>query len=998
MKKAFLFFAFVSMAFLSIAQSKEDQLKNILKSHTAQDTFRVNRLNGLAANTDLPSEERGKYADEALAISDKIKYTLGRGNALALLGTIKFNEGKLGESKKMFLEADTIAKKTGDAELQAILLMRSSDLLKNIDEQIHQLHQADSLAKRTNNYGLRATVLLHLAYITSDIKKEEVLCLQADSLAKITGDLEMQAQILSYLGSTIASRGNNKGLSYLFQAEELIRKSGNKVRLCSIQLSTGDIYQIYLSNYVKAMEYYLKGLHTAEGTNDPKSLITAWTDLGSLYALMGDQATALTYLLKAENANKKLGNRTLEGNLQNSIGERYRLSKHYPEAIAAYNKSITLTSDPAYIYVIQSNLADVYTRMGNLPLAFQFGFISLKAAKNFNDIAALSWIDGILSRAYLKKNMPDSAIYYATDGLAAAKQSGTIELMRDNTLALSNAYAFKKDFEKAYSNRLLYINYRDSMMNEEVRNRTAVQQYTFSLDKKQSQITTLNNQKNYQRNLLIGALVLLFLILVSAVLLLRNNRQKQKANKLLHKQKQEIDEKAKELSEQKENVELLSEIGRKITSTLSVEKIISTVYDNVNSLMDANVFGIGIYNEPLKRIDFPSTYENGEQLPFYTNSLDDKNRFGSVCFNGGNEIIINDLDKEYKNHIQEVVTVDKSGEPLSLIYLPLVAKEEKLGVITVQSFSKNAYSDYQLFMLRNIATYAAIAIENAESYETLDKTLSTLKSTQSQLIQSEKMASLGELTAGIAHEIQNPLNFVNNFSEVNKELIDELKTELATGNNQQAIEIANDIKENSEKINHHGKRADTIVKGMLQHSRVSTGQKEPTDINALADEYFRLAYHGLRAKDKSFNAAMKTDYDENVGNTSIIPQDIGRVILNLITNAFYAVDEKKTLRQAQDDKSYEPTVSVSTKKVNARPDDPVGRGNVEIRVADNGNGIPENIVDKIFHPFFTTKPTGKGTGLGLSLSYDIVKAHSGEIKVETKEGEGTEFIIQLPIV
>ena len=265
-------------------------------------------------------------------------------------------------------------------------------------------------------------------------------------------------------------------------------------------------------------------------------------------------------------------------------------------------------------------------------------------------------------------------------------------------------------------------------------------------------------------------------------------------------------------------------------------------------------------------------------------------------------------------------------------------------------------------------------------------TLENLKATQSQLIQSEKMASLGELTAGIAHEIQNPLNFVNNFSEVNKEMLEELKAERqkpkAERDERTEAEIIEDVIANSEKINHHGKRADAIVKGMMQHSSSGSGKKEPTDINKLADEYLRLAYHGLRAKDKSFNATMKTDFDESIGNVNIIPQDIGRVILNLINNAFYVVDEKKK----SEIEGYQPTVSVSTKKINDK---------VEIKVADNGNGIPQKILDKIFQPFFTTKPTGQGTGLGLSLSYDIVKAHGGEIKVESKEGEGSIFIIQL---
>ena len=267
----------------------------------------------------------------------------------------------------------------------------------------------------------------------------------------------------------------------------------------------------------------------------------------------------------------------------------------------------------------------------------------------------------------------------------------------------------------------------------------------------------------------------------------------------------------------------------------------------------------------------------------------------------------------------------------------------------------------------------------------LSNSLNDLKSTQAQLIQSEKMASLGELTAGIAHEIQNPLNFVNNFSEVNTELIDELQQELKVGKVDDAISILNDIKANEQKINHHGKRADAIVKGMLQHSRSSSAENEPTDINKLADEYLRLSYQGLRSKNKSFNASLKTNYEESIGKINIIPQDIGRVLLNLYNNAFYAVNEKSM----SNIECFEPTVSVSTKKINST---------VEISVSDNGNGIPQKIVDKIFQPFFTTKPTGQGTGLSLSLSYDIIKAHGGEIKVETKEGEGTTFIIVLAIV
>jgi signal transduction histidine kinase len=421
------------------------------------------------------------------------------------------------------------------------------------------------------------------------------------------------------------------------------------------------------------------------------------------------------------------------------------------------------------------------------------------------------------SETYLKNNMPDSAIYYAKRGYDHAKQIGTVAVMRNNAEVLAKAYAYKKDFANAYSYQLLYNNHRDSVMNTEIRNKSAVVQYNADLEKKQAQITALHQEKKLQQNFLYSALAVLLLIIITAFILGRSNRQKQKANKLLTKQKLEIEDQR----------------------------------DQTNKALE---------------------------------------------------------------HLQQ---------------------------------------------------------------------------TQAQLIQAEKMASLGELTAGIAHEIQNPLNFVNNFSEVSVELIKEMVDEVEKGNTGEVKAIADDLVQNLEKINHHGKRADAIVKGMLQHSRSSSGVKEPTDINVLADEYLRLAYHGLRAKDKSFNATMKTDFDESIGKINIIPQDMGRVILNLITNAFYVVNEK-TLSAVSTPTAvkYEPTVSITTKKIGNK---------VEIKVADNGNGIPQKVLDKIFQPFFTTKPTGQGTGLGLSLSYDIIKAHGGELKVETVEGEGAEFKIILPI-
>ena len=301
--------------------------------------------------------------------------------------------------------------------------------------------------------------------------------------------------------------------------------------------------------------------------------------------------------------------------------------------------------------------------------------------------------------------------------------------------------------------------------------------------------------------------------------------------------------------------------------------------------------------------------------------------------------------------------------------------------------SRKQMEQLNIFAQRNAELDRLVAERTAEltnQKNELEKALTQLQATQQQLIQSEKLASLGELTAGIAHEIQNPLNFVNNFSEVSIELIDEMEEELEKGDKEEAAAIAADLKANLSKIIHHGKRADGIVKGMLQHSRASSTVKEPTDINKLADEYFRLAYHGLRAKDKSFNAELVTHFGENLPTVNIVPQDVGRVLLNLFNNAFYAVHQK----QKDHPEGYKPTVTVSTQAKD---------GQVVITVHDNGSGIPDSVKDKIMQPFFTTKPTGEGTGLGLSLSYDIiVKGHNGKIDVKSEENSYTEFVISIP--
>jgi len=449
----------------------------------------------------------------------------------------------------------------------------------------------------------------------------------------------------------------------------------------------------------------------------------------------------------------------------------------------------------------------------------------------------------------------------------------------------------------------------------------------------------------------------------------------------------------------------------------SILPIYFRVLGNIETKSGNNQLALKYFDQGLQSALLEYDYRKAASVYISMASLYNAlNQIDSAIYNA-NLALVYGQKLAYKNQIMEAATLlaelyEKRDIKQSLRYYKIAnaAKDSMYGIEKVQAIqtitlnvqehqrelekAKTAYRNKvrQYALIAGLAIFSLIAFilyrnnkQKQKANKVLKTTLSDLKSAQSLLIHSEKMASLGELTAGIAHEIQNPLNFVNNFSEVNKEMIAELKEEIHKGNYSEVKLIADDIEVNQEKINHHGKRAEAIVSGMLQHSRMTPGQRELTDINALCDEYLRLASHGLRAKDKSFNVKLETNFDNSISKINVVPQDIGRVILNLINNAFYAVNEKAKLQSASS--LFEPLVAVSTNKLNDK---------IEIKIKDNGSGIPEKIVSKIFQPFFTTKPTGQGTGLGLSLAYDIAKAHGGEIKVETKEGEGSEFVIQLP--
>jgi signal transduction histidine kinase len=782
------------------------------------------------------------------------------------------------------------------------------------------------------------------------------------------------------------------------KAKTIFEKVQDKDGLSTLLRNRGRM-SVDEGKYIEALDDLLTSIRLAEETGNVKLAIDGKGIVGYLYNVVGEYDKAIPYYTDALDQSKKIGYAPGMSSAYNSMGKTYKTKGDYPKSLEGYQNGLVYDlqlKNPEAIAIAYGNIGDVYERMGNYPKAFDNinRFVNFYRPKPKNE-DRLSWGYWLLGRAFLHTARPDSGFYYGKQGYILAERVGyRLYLAELSKLTADGAAALQK-WDTAYKYLSISSHLQDSLRGVEITRKTAMLEANseIALLKKDKDLQMAENRK--ERSFLIMVLGGLASVVVLAVILFRNNRQKQRANVLLHRQKKEIDDKARELTAQKEeleqsyaNVQLLSEIGRKISSSLSVEKIIGTVYDNVNSMMNASVFGIGIYNDALKRLEFPSTYEDGQALPFYSNSIYEENRFGSLCFLSGKEIIMGDLEKQYEDYVQSIPTPKAGSQAVSLVYLPLKAKEKILGVITVQSFEKNAYSDYHVFMLRNIAIYTAIALENADAFQKLNQTITSLKQTQSQLIQAEKMASLGELTAGIAHEIQNPLNFVNNFSEVSVELAGELKESILSlnlnGQRENISQILDDLIQNQEKINFHGKRADAIVKGMLMHSRTSTGQKELTDINALADEYLRLSYHGLRAKDKSFMANFKTDFDPAVEKINIIPQDIGRVILNLFTNAFYSVTEKRK----QLNGGYEPMVMVTTKMVD---------GKVELKVKDNGVGIPQKVLDKIYQPFFTTKPGGQGTGLGLSLSYDIItKGHGGQISVDTKEGEFAEFTIRLP--
>jgi two-component system, NtrC family, sensor kinase len=629
---------------------------------------------------------------------------------------------------------------------------------------------------------------------------------------------------------------------------------------------------------------------------------------------------------------KKAGYREGEADAYKIWGNAFQTKGNFEQALEFYKKSYELALKIKYrkgLPGILNNIGIIYLNQGNYPEALNTFYETLKAAEAINDKFVIgNTINNIAVVHYYQGKMDEAERDYMKAVQIARERSDTILTI----LAYSNLGEVnleQNDPAKALKNLNIAYNLAVQKNNPEmlVQTTNTLGIIYFRLDSTHKAISQFETALQLSREHDFKTAIA-------------------KAYNGLAKAKYRLGKQEEALADGLAGLHTAEEMGQAQLQR-DANEILASIYESSGDGSNA--------------IKYYKKYK------LFSDSLNNlASERAAVTYKAGYELSKKELEFERKNLQQKWLTFSALAALFSLGVIAWIINRNRKRL-------NHAYHDLQQ---KNIV----IEAQKADAEETLSK----LKAAQSQLIQSEKMASLGELTAGIAHEIQNPLNFVNNFSDLNKELIDDMRKALHTGDSAEAISIAADIHANQDKISSHGKRADSIVKGMLQHSRTSSGHKEPIDINVLADEYLRLSYHGLRAKDKSFNVTLKTDFDTTIGKINLIPQDIGRVLLNLYNNAFYAVMEKKKLSG----ENFEPTISISTRKHN---------GTVEIEVKDNGTGVPEKVKEKIFQPFFTTKPSGQGTGLGLSLSYDIIKAHGGEMKVKSEDGNGAGFVITLPV-
>ena len=690
--------------------------------------------------------------------------------------------------------------------------------------------------------------------------------------------------------------------------------------------------QYWLKHFDSSIYYAQKALQLSQTLNYKRGVAESWRGIGVANMYMGDRNAAEQYMQKALTLFSSLPDKNGMaatwnnlGVLHNRIADYSIALTYFDSALAMFRKLANKEGEGAVLNYIGIN----YQQQGNYQKAIDYCLQAFEIRKKINDNMGVVFSLLNVGNMYLEVGQTQTALTFFNQGVTYAKDH-SIEPPDYLLNQIGKTYLRLKQYDKARDYLVRSINGRSGQISDHL---SAGELYaeTGKLDSaiKQFEISLEHAPEGNYNNKALSLVGLSKVFLKKGEYGLAMSYAKG----------------AYDIADSSQNKLVLAEIANVLAALYKIE---------------------GNYKKSIQFFELAHSISDSVTSESYLRKL---------AFTESKNEIENEQARVKLLSAEKKIQGQKLKDEQFLKKLILVI----FAVVVILSF----------IIIRNIngkrkkiqSQKDHIDLQRVE----VEKAYEELKSTQSQLIQREKMASLGELTAGIAHEIQNPLNFINNFSEVNTELIEELQNELKDGKSDEAFSTSDNIRENEQKINHHGKRADAIVKSMLQHSRITAGQKEPTDINELADEYLRLSYQGLRAKNKTFNATIHTDFDRNIEKINIIPQDIGRVLLNLYNNAFYAVTEKK--KQTGED--YNPTVSVATKKQN---------DTVVISIKDNGRGIPQKALDKIFQPFFTTKPTGQGTGLGLSLSYDVIKAHGGEVKVETREEEGAEFFIQLPIV
>jgi len=785
-----------------------------------------------------------------------------------------------------------------------------------------------------------------------------------------------------------------KALSLSAQAMEqfieLDDKSGESQSLVSI----GAIYY-YMGDYDQGLDYFLRGLQLGEGIDQKESMAYAYNGAGYIYSIQGDNEKGLNFLEKALNLSRSIENFSLQSSILESIATLYLNDGRIDKAHQTFTECQKLSeekNDKRNLGYALFGIGEVLLQKNKLEEAKDSFLKSLKTYRDFGYKVGEAQALLFLGKVCLLQGSDESETYLM-ESLEVAediKAKASIYMVHET---LAEFYEDKEDIHSFVKHYKLYHKYKSEVYKEEQELKHKYQNIKFEMDKlqKEAEINRLTNVVMKEKNA-------------------------------------ELEKKTLELEKSYESVSVLSKIGRDITSTLDLDTILNTVYENVNQLMDATVFGVGIYNEEEGAIEYQLSVEEGKRYQPYKRTMSDKTQLAVWCIENNKEVFINDIDKEFSSYLEDIdLTMLKTASledgskpktPNSLIYLPLQVKEKIIGLVSIQSFEKNKYQKHHLEILKTLASYTSAALYNAKSYETLQGTLNELKSTQDQLIQAEKLASLGQLTAGIAHEIKNPLNFVNNFSELSVELVEEIRHEVrrmtADGGPEVGLshdtdlilEILDDIEANLKTIHKHGSRADSIVKSMLQHSSGGSGKMEPNDLNNLAREFVNLSFHGMRAGEEPINVDLKYDLDASIGNVPLIAEDFSRVIVNLTNNAFDAMREKlsetsnvkgkksplegsggaERSRGVSAVEDYHPQLMVRTKRTD---------GSVTIEIEDNGPGIPDEIKNKILQPFFTTKKGTQGTGLGLSITNDIIKAHGGSMGIKSSPGKGTKFTIHL---